>query len=292
MADLDANSEARFESEAVAYPPAWRTGAALLRIVARGSLLLTAASYFVLENPPSNPLRQMRLFLAFFAVPEAAAWLIARAYAAKVVVLDGALRIEQREQSTEIPVGGIAQILPWRFPLPYVGVGLKLKSGRRFGQGLALRDPDGLARALAAEGAPGEIRDLPAQTMVAYMRSRLANPRSFLENPFLKFVIYSLVPALPAFRLHQFITFGGTFGEYYTFGLKAYLLALGIWWASWAIYLVLFASVLRSLVELITLLAAATVPAAAPTVRRFAEWVQRLLFYAGLPTFIALRLLA
>ena len=52
--------------------------------------------------------------------------------------------------------------------------------------------------------------------------------------------------ALPAFRLHQHIAYGSTFGEYFhTFGLKAYLTTLLLWWATWAIGVATSAALLR-----------------------------------------------
>jgi hypothetical protein len=47
-----------------------------------------------------------------------------------------------------------------------------------------------------------------------------------------KYVVYSLVPALPLFRVHQWIASGGTFGEYYAFGFKAYLLGFAVYWGA------------------------------------------------------------
>ena len=105
----------------------------------------------------------------------------------------------------------------------------------------------------------------------------------------MKFLLFPLVPALPAFRLHQHIAFGGTFGEYYTYGLQAYLLALAIWWASWAIGLVLFAAALRVLIEAGTLLALALRPDSAIDARRGFEHVGRVLFFAGVPMWLLIR---
>ena len=90
-------------------------------------------------------------------------------------------------------------------------------------------------------------------------------------------------------HLHQHIAFGGTFGEYYTYGLKAYLIALVIWWASWAIGLVLFAAALRVLIEASTLLSIALRPERAVDVRRVLERLGRLLFYLGVPAWLLMR---
>jgi len=64
---------------------------------------------------------------------------------------------------------------------------------------------------------------------------RAAGRARWLDQAWLKFGLFPLLPAAVAFRLHQVITFGGFFGEAYTFGLGAWLLGLGVWWASWAL---------------------------------------------------------
>jgi len=278
--------------DVVLYTPAWRTASGVLKVVARGSLLVTAGLFLFSEHPPTNPLRQMRLFGAFFVVPEVLAWCIARAFAAKMSVADGALILEQKSRRTEIPTSAIVGVEPWPVPLPRAGVDLRLKSGRRFAHGVAVRDCGALVEALVAEGASGDLRDGLARPVAAYTQARLASPAGFFEHPLLKFVLYSLVPALPAFRLHQFITYGGTFGEYYTFGLQAYLIGLGLWWVSWAIGLVVLAAVMRAAIEIVAMLAALVVPAYAGGVRRVLEWSQRILYYVGIPVWLALRFLA
>ncbi|MFN2425412.1 MAG: hypothetical protein ABR587_03075 [Candidatus Binatia bacterium] len=275
----------------VVYPRAWRVVASALTIFAHGSLVWMLASYLLLGNPPLNPLRQMRWFLGFFAAPEAAAWFISRAFAARARVEGDMLVLERRDTRIEVPLESIAAVEPWRMPAPRGGVSLKLRSGRRFQYGLQLADPVSFAKALVAAGAAPELEAVAKNPLAVLAHAKTAYGRSFLENPILKFVVYSLVPALPVFRLHQYITYGGTFGEYYTYGLKAYLIAFGIWWASFAIYLVLFAATFRAIVEVLALAATAIAPARAFTARKILERTQRVVFYVGIPTWIALRLL-
>ena len=45
----------------------------------------------------------------------------------------------------------------------------------------------------------------------------------------------ALLPAMFAFRLHQHIAYGGTFGEWQTFGATAWLTGAALWWAGWVI---------------------------------------------------------
>ena len=102
--------------------------------------------------------------------------------------------------------------------------------------------PDrGLIRENKAAGAP--IVDAPINTRVArYRRALQAMPQGGLGHAGIKFGLFPLVLALPAFRLHQYIAYGGTFGEFYTFGLQAYLTTFLLWWAAWAIGVVLCAA--------------------------------------------------
>jgi apolipoprotein N-acyltransferase len=147
-------------------------------------------------------------------------------------------------------------------------------------------DPAALAQALVGAGGRASLAPSSRSRAAAYARARLAVPRWRIDHPAVKFLLFPLVPALPAFRLHQHIAFGGTFGEYYTFGLQAYLLALFIWWASWANGLVLFAAMLRAITEAGTLLAIAARPERAIAARTGLERLGRLLFYVGVPAWL------
>jgi apolipoprotein N-acyltransferase len=275
----------------VVYPPAWRLVAAALRVFARGSLLFVLYLMLFTQDPPTNPFKQMRLFGGLFLLPEAAAWCIARAFAARMRVEDGALVIEQRERRTDIPVSAIAAVELWQLPLPMPGVWLGLRSGRRFAQGLAVADPDAFVASLEGEGAAATGVRLSGG-IATYLRARNANPPGILEHPALKFVVFSLVPTIPAWRLHQFISYGGTFGEYYTFGLNAYLLGFAMWWISFSLSLVFIASGIRAIVELLSLATAFAAPGAAFGMRRFLEIAQRIAFYVGIPLWLLIRFTA
>jgi apolipoprotein N-acyltransferase len=274
----------------VVYPPAWRIVAALLRVFARGSLLYVLYLMLFTQDPPTNPLRQIRLFGGLFLMPEAAAWCIARAFAARMRVEDGALVIEQRERRTDIPVSAISAVELWQVPIPTPGVWLALRSGRRFAQGLSVADPDAFVASLEGEGAAA--RESMSGGVAAYLRARNASPPTLFEHPALKFGLFSLVPTLPAWRLHQYISYGGTFGEYYTFGLDAYLLGFAMWWISFSLSLVFLAAGIRAVVEAISLATALAAPAAASGVRHVLEILQRLAFYVGIPVWLLLRFTA
>jgi apolipoprotein N-acyltransferase len=286
-------TQAPYASDAIVLPRGWRIAAAALRVFARGSLLWIAAAVLLSTDVQQiDALQKIRMTVALFLAPELAAWAIGRAHAAVLRVDGDALAIEQGARRIEIPLREIAGLRSWALPLPQSGLWLELASGRRWSQGIALADPEALMRALAAAGvalAPPSAADARALT---WAQARAAAGRNRADHPLSKFVLFPLVPALPVFRLHQHIAYGGTFGEWQTFGAQAWLSALGIWWASWAVNLLLFAAVLRAAIEAIALAALALRPARSAEVRRVLELLGRLLFYLGVPLWLALRLLS
>ena len=86
-------------------------------------------------------------------------------------------------------------------------------------------------------------------------KPRTRRAAAALDRPLVKFGLFPLLLAIPAFRLHQHIAYGSTFGEYHTFGLQAYLTTFALWWAAWAIGVVLCAAALRAAIEAGTLAA-------------------------------------
>jgi apolipoprotein N-acyltransferase len=288
-ATTDAQTNA-FQADVVVLSPLWRAMAGLLRVFARGTLLWMGANIVLGHDAQANSLSQIWMFAAMVLAPEAAAWAILRAFAATARIENGVLVLEQRERRIEISVGDIAAAEPWTLPLPNTGLWLKLASGRRWSHGIALTDPTALLRALVVAGATPALIDTFTGRAADYARTRAAVPRRRLDHPALKFALFALVPALPAFHLHQHIAFGGVFGEYYTYGMKAYLTALLIWWASWAINLMVYAAGLRLAIETGTLLSLAVRPAQAIALRKALEFIARLLFYIGVPVWLAMRL--
>lgn len=281
--------------EVVAYPPAARVAVAALECGSKGTLLLLAAWFAgllpFLGEFPINTLRMMRIFSACVLAPEAVAWILRSNFAGLAEVTAGELRVTRRDVTIAVPLESVSAVESWRVPLPRGGVTLRLRSGRRFSPLLQVANPAGLVAAMVDGGAPPAIAAGLSAPLAAWAGARLAHPPGRLENPILKFVVYSLVPAVPVFRLYQFITFGGTLGEYYTFGLKAYLLAFGLWWASYAMGLVILAAAIRAAVEAAALLGALLAPSIAPGMRMFLETAQRLAFYMGMPALLAMRLL-
>ena len=279
-----------FRADGFVLTPVWRVAAGLLRVFACAGLLWIAKPILFGDGSEINTLTQMWMFAALVLAPEAAAWSIMRAFSTTLRVENDMLVLEQRERRIEIPVQDIAAVEPWKLPLPIIGVYLRLQSGQRWSQGLAVPDAAGLVNALISAGGNATLTDTLVGPFSIYARVRQAVPRWRIDHFVFKFVLFPLVPALPAFRLHQIIAYGGTFGEYQTFGLKAYLIALLIWWASWAMGMMLFAAALRVVIEASTLLSIAISPERAIEVRRWLELLGHLLFYVGVPAWLLIKL--
>ena len=270
------------KTRAIAYPPPWRIAAAVLVAVSRGSLVVLLALLMFFDTRLTNQLRLMRTFAQFCLAPGIAAWLVERVFAATLLIQDGALVLQRRRQRIEVPCDAIDRVAPWTVPLPSGGLWLRLKSGRRFRYGLQVADPVALIEALADAGAPPHVRAASRHPAAIYARSKNRAPQRWY-HPVLKFVAFALVPTLPLFRLHQWIAYGGTFGEYYTYGLQAYLLAFAIYWATFTVYLMLYAAGLRAVAETIALTVACVAPSRAVIVRRAVEIADRILYYGGVP---------
>mgnify|MGYP002379464016 CR=1 FL=1 len=271
----------------VPLTPVWRISTALLRISAGAGLLALLLLMLLRDGLQVNSLAQIRLYGWAVVLPLIVAWAIQHAFAASARVQDGLLILRQRRQRIEIPVASIALVHVWRLPLPGIGVDLQLGSGRRWGMQLA--DPLALVQALGAAGNAAPLDD-HSRRIADFAAARAKAARPWLDHAWVKFGLFPLVPALPAFRLHQNIAFGGTFGEYYTYGLSAWLIGLLIWWAAWSIGLMLFAAALRTLSESCALVLQRWRPAHLVDTRHRLEWLGRLAFYFGVPVWLLLRI--
>lgn len=270
---------------ASAYSLPWRVVAGALAALSRASVLVIAVALVCFETRLDNPLRLLRTFVLAVVAPGLAGWLLARAFAAAVTIADGLLVVRRRDQRIEVPLEAVAGVDPWRVPLPASGVSIGLRSGRRLPVALELADPITFIDALAAAGAPPSVRAHVTTVAALYASSRRDGARRWW-HPLAKYVLLALVPAVPLFRLHQWIVYGGTFGEYYTYGLQAYLLGFVAYWWTFAIYLVLWDGVLRALAEATVLVTAALAPARLDAVRRLVEILHRVAYYGGVPLFL------
>ena len=278
--------------EVVLLTPFWRALSGALRLCAGVGLLWLAFDMLARIGLQVQSLSQLRLFAVAVLLPSVAAWAIERRFAAQARV-EGALWVlDQRRQRIELPLASIAALRPWRLPLPRSGVDVRLAAGPLWTRGLALTRPEALRRMLAATGVPIAWEGRFAAGRAELIQARDDAHRRRLDHPLVKFALFPLLLALVAFRLHQVIAFGGAFGEYYSYGLAAYLTGLLIWWASWSIGLMLFAAVLRVAIETVVILAMALRYAHAAALRDALEWLGRLAFYLGVPAWLAWRLLS
>ncbi len=279
-------------ADVVVLPLAARVAAGALRTFARGGLSWMIAAVLLGDAAlQSNTLAQIRAFATLFLAPEVAAWCVLRAFAARASLVDGSLVMTSGARRLELPLAHIAAIAPWRLPIPASGVTLRLASGERWRYGLALAHPDAFARALARAGV-SPARAGGASAADRYATARQAPRRLRLAHPLVKFGLFPLLLAIPAFRLHQHIAYGGTFGEYLTFGLKAYATTFALWWAAWSIAVVLCAAALRAAIEAGTLAGVVLAPSRAGVARQLLERAGLAILYVGLPAWLLLRMLA
>lgn len=269
--------------------PAVRVTAGALRVLARGGLLWLGTALLLDDALKTNTLAQARLFALVFLAPETAAWWVLFLFSGWASISDGKLRITRGGHELAFALGDIAAVRFWCLPLPMPGLSLTWASGQRWQYGLALRDPNALATALAVAGATAvqEHASLRA-VMHTYVQAALALRRSPLDRPLLKYLLLPFALAIPAFVLHQHIAYGGAFGEYYSFGLKAYLSAFALWWGAWSIGVVLCEAVLRAAIVLVTLLAALVRPGRAAAIRQDLERAGHVALFVGLPAWLAI----
>jgi apolipoprotein N-acyltransferase len=239
----------------------------------------------------SNTLAQIRSFVALFLVPEAAAWCVLRAFAAEATIVDGVLVFSSGARRLALPLADIATVLPWRLPIPGAGVSLRLADGRPWRYALAVARPLAFARALEAASGATIATAAPTTTRLSLYAQLRSLPRpNRLGHPLVKFGLLPLLLAVPAFRLHQHIAYGGSFGEYLTFGLKAWLATFAMWWAAWTIAVVLCAAAVRAAIEAGTVAGVVLAPSRAIAARRDLERLGLAALYLGMPAWLLLRI--
>jgi len=270
-------------------PPAARAVTGLLRLVSRcGALAMGAAWLWGDGTLQTSTLALVRMFTALCLVPELAAWGLLRMCTAQVALTDGLLVLTRGARRLEIALGDVAAVQAWPLPLPTAGASLRLQSGERWPLGLAVQDPWALARAL---GVPVQEQTL-GHAWWAWIRSRAQTPPGRLARPAFKFLLLPFVLAVIAFQLHQKIAYGSAFGEFYSFGMKAYMAAFALWWAAWVAGVVLCAAAVRVVIEIGSLAAALVRPQEAMVARAWLERLGLIALYVGLPAWLLMRVLA
>lgn len=278
--------------EVALLSPVQRALLGLLQLVAWATLAWIALRMLSRDGLRVHSLAQLMLFAFGVILPALCGWWIRRRCAATMQLDADALRLVRQGRHREVPVREIVAIGPWTVPMPTPGLSLRLASGTRLAVATGWRDPSQVASMLQHAGAPAMAPTRSQALALAGARARAAAPRWRIDHPLLKFGLFPLLPALPAFRLHQHIAYGGTFGEYYSFGLQAWLLGLLIWWAAWSIGMTLFGALLRMLVELGSLAALLMRPQHATATRSALQGAARALYFIGAPAWLAWRLLA
>lgn len=275
-----------------AWRPALRLLATAAQALSAGNLLylISLSLLGLLEGlDPFSPIELVLRLLVLSLLPLMLVWLLRRLTAATLTVEPARLVLQLRGVRFEIPLESVTGVEPWKLPLPGPGLALRMKSGRRFDYRLQVAAPAPLLAALGAT--------LPSAAAAAqHPGSRLGQARHdwrprFWDRPAFKFGFFPLLPTGVMFRAHQYITFGGPFGEYDLFGLGAYLRTFSLYWISFTTGLLLYASFWRILAELLASAFTWLLPARANGVRRAAEWLCRLAYYVAFPALMAHRFL-
>jgi len=275
------NSPPHFQVHA--YPLALRLVSAVAQVICAANLLFLSAVVIapIFTGLGSPPLSGLAAWLVLGSlVPLGLVRLIHWSCAASLRVEPAQLVLQRRRVRFEIPRASIDSVRPWWVPLPGPGLTLRMKSGRSFHYRLRLPDPQPLLESLGKEDPLAAAARHPS---VAFAQARHALVRTCWYHLAFKFVLFPLLPTLIFFRAHQYITFGGPFGQYQMYGLGPYLKSLAGHWGTFIVQLILFASLWRGVGELVALAGAWLSPRHARGVRRAVEIACRLLYYVGFP---------
>ncbi|MEN9629937.1 MAG: hypothetical protein RJA10_3165 [Pseudomonadota bacterium] len=280
---LDATAPLALPVRVALLPPGARAAVVALRAGSRAAVVGLGAALLLDEAFRSQTLLQLRLFGALVLAPEAAAACLLAACRAQLQLAGGELVFLRGAQRLALPLQGLVALAPWRDGRWLPGLRLQTAAGESWRYGLAVDRPVALARAVAAAGGPA------APTLTPWAAAREAVRPGWPGHPLVRFGLLPLVLAVPAFHLHQHIAYGSAVGEWLSFGAAAYAIAFGLWWASWALGVLLVAAVLRAVIEAATALGTAWRPALALPLRRGLEAAANAVLYGGLPAWLLLR---
>ena len=262
-----------------------------LQVLAAGGLIFLMLRMLLRDGLQVNSLAQLWIYAGVVLAPLLVAASLRHALAATMRIEGPLLVLEQRDRRIEIPLANIARLRAWRVALPGPGVALTLASGRRLPHGIAVADPHAFAQSLQRAGSPARWTDERSDSRARFAAHHAGARWPRLDHPLMRFVAFPLLPALVAFRLHQHIAFGGTFGEWQTYGAGAWFAGLLIWWGAWSLGLMLFAAGLRIVIEGGAWTATWLAPTRAASARYLLEAGGRVAFYLGVPAVLAWRLL-
>jgi len=275
-----------------AYGPVARGIAVVLRLAALLNVLYIAAFIvrdIVTGSRGAPPLAVAMGLAVFSGGPFLLALLVGAAVKGRLAIEPDKLVLTLRRERFEVPFASILAIRPLRLPLPGPGVRLVLASKRSFERRLVLSDPAALLSALEGE-LPSARSDL-AHPAIRFATARRTH--GLRRWPYFA-VKYGLVPlafAIVLFRLHQYIMYGGAFGQYHLSGLGPYLRAFGLRWAGVAGGLIVYAGLVRFAVEVVSLGGTYLFAAHARGIRRAAEVLVDIAYFVVIPMYVLAMLL-
>lgn len=277
---------------AVVYPGHWSYFAAALYLASRASIFLVALA--ILAGFVFSPPLLVRLVLFGGVIPALVLLAVMRVFRCLLVPDGGGWSLHRTggyrsDHGLRIEAAETEQLNPWRWPWPGPGLSLLVLRGNGLRQWLhvQLEAPSVLVRSLAARGAIAAATEAHPGLIYADARAATGRPRWY--HLVFKYGIFPLVAVFLAFRLHQYIMYGGLLGQYHLQGLVPYLSTLAYYWAVVVVYHVLWASLLRGLAAGTCTLVARYAPASAGAARKWAERGVRLMYYGGVLALIAWR---
>lgn len=275
-----------------------------LQVCVAAGLAWLGLRMLLVEGLQVNSLAQIQRFAAAVLAPAFALWSLQRAFAGRARVQEDQLLIDTAGRQLQLPLSAIASAQAWRLPAPDAGVHLRTHAGQTVD--FATASPSAVLAALPAPDAQTAHEAATPGLLQVAAEQRARSRHRVLDAAWLKLGLFPLLPALVAFHLHQFIVYGGAFGEWQSSGFAAWASALLLWWASWIFGLTLFAALLRLLVEVgaLTVLAATRLlerrltahaqaghsTSIALRFRSTLEWTVRAFHYFGVPIWLLLRL--
>jgi len=279
-----------FEVNAISAP--LRVAIVALEVIAVLNLLYIAAAivHDIFEGTQAAPPLVVAFGLTVFSgLPWALAALLLRLAKGTLEVEASQLVLSLRQARFEIPRSSVKDVRPLRLPLPGAGVALEMSSGRLFRYRLQSADPSELMSAVCATLPSAQSPQKPPS--IAYARAKYELGRRGWVYWFVKYGLLPLAITLILFRLHQYIVFGGFFGQYHLLGLGPYLKTFGTYWASTMGGLVVYAGVVRLVFEALALPLTWALPARARIIRHAVEILCQFSYFGLAPAYVAARLL-
>ncbi|HYC57197.1 MAG TPA: hypothetical protein VEL28_19860 [Candidatus Binatia bacterium] len=269
----------------------WRIAASALLGLSGLSLPFILALVLVASDPPVTPPLLLRLFVALSVLPAIAGHLLLRARTSSISVGASELALRGSGLTIEVPARAIDRIRPWIVPLPGPGFSVQLRSGQWLRYGIVTDDPFAILSVLGRECQCDAAASAARHPLVTWAHARATYGRASPAALFLKFVIFALAPTAVLFNAHQHISFGGLLGQWNIVSPLAWLQTLVEYWLTLIVYLVLYAGVVRGIVELALVAVSWIRAAAAHGARRAGEVACQVLYYAGVPALVGLRFL-